>query len=199
MPPSVTSIAASVYKSTQWSKGSLDIIPSTLDLMYLALGQSDVKIKPMEERFEKFINECRAIYELIVIDCHPAGSLFTKTSLRNSDHVLIPVVPESQYALRGIGLMMNFIKAKKAGEKSPAPHVLLNMTPRFGTTERERRMRANPELVGLCMDRSSKRYKVFSEPEGGRHFVWQSGKPYSTEALGNLMKVAREVLSRIGV
>lgn len=56
-------------------------------------------------------------YDLIIIDCHPAGSLFTKTSLRYSDDVLIPVLADSSYAIRGIGLMMNFINAKKAGGK----------------------------------------------------------------------------------
>ena len=119
-PPDVATIVTHVYQSTSRSNGSFDIIPSTLDLMYLALGQSDVKTKPIEERFEKFIEECRKIYDLILIDCHPAGSLFTKTSLRNSDDVLIPVVPESSYAIRGIGLMMNFIKAKKVGGKAIA-------------------------------------------------------------------------------
>jgi chromosome partitioning protein len=167
--------------------------------MYLALGQTDAKTKPMEERFEKFITECRGKYDLIVIDCHPAGSLFTKTSLRNSDHVLIPVVPESQYALRGIGLMMNFIKAKKIGEKSPAPHILLNMTQRFGVSQTENRIRASPEVAAFCMSESLKRYKAFSEPEGGSGFVWGSGKPYSTEAFANLILVAREILSRTGV
>jgi chromosome partitioning protein len=171
-PPNLATIVTHVYQKTSYSSGSLDIIPSTLDLMYLALGQSDVKTQPMEERFEKFIEDCRKIYDLILIDCHPAGSLFTKTSLRNSDDVLIPVVPESSYAIRGIGLMMNFIKAKKVGGKSPTPHILLNMTPRFGSTAKEMSIRANPEVAPFCMTRSLKRYKAFSEPEGGKGFVW---------------------------
>jgi chromosome partitioning protein len=167
--------------------------------MYLALGQSDVKTKPMEERFAKFIEEARALYDLILIDCHPAGSLFTKTSLRNSDDVLIPVVAESSYAIRGVGLMMNFINAKKVGEKSPKPHILLNMTPRFGATQNEVRIRNNPGVAPHCMTSSLKWYKAFSEPEGGVGFVWDSGKPYSTQAFSNIVTVAREVVSRVGV
>jgi chromosome partitioning protein len=86
--------------------------------MYVALGRGDAQTQAMEERFEKFIAEASTLYDLVFLDCHPAGSLFTKTSLRNSDHVLIPVMLQ-RYAVRGIGLMMNFIAAKKAGIKAP--------------------------------------------------------------------------------
>lgn len=198
-PPTVSSLISHIYKNPPPSGGILDIIPSTLDLMYVALGQSDLKTKPMEERFAKFIAECRTMYDLILIDCHPAGSLFTKTSLRNSDHVLIPVVAGSSYAVRGIGLMMNFINAKKVGQKSPTPHILLNMTPRFGATAKEVSIRQNPEVAPFCMQSSLKRYKAFSEPEGGKGFTWDSGKPYSTEALRNATIVMREFLKQIGV
>jgi chromosome partitioning protein len=152
----------------------------------------------MEERFEKFIVECRSKYDLIIIDCHPAGSFFTKTSLRNSDDVLIPVLADSSYAIRGIGLMMNFINAKKAGGKSPTPHILFNMTPRIGSPANESRIRSNSEFGGFCLDKTLRQYKAFSEPEGGAGFVWDSGRPYSTEAWRNLTNVAQDVLTRIG-
>jgi chromosome partitioning protein len=116
-PPGVKSLSTTIYQNRSGAK--LDIIPSTLNLMYVALGQATTNVAPIEERFEKFIDECRDLYDLIIIDCHPAGSLFTKTSLTNSDFVLIPVVPQ-KYAVRGIGLMMEFIRAKKAGAKEPA-------------------------------------------------------------------------------
>jgi chromosome partitioning protein len=85
-PPKVSEIAVRIHSNTS---GHLDFIPSTLDLMYVALGQTEVQSKPIEERFEKFIDECRGLYDIVIIDCHPAGSIFTKTSLRNSDHVII--------------------------------------------------------------------------------------------------------------
>ena len=119
-PPSVQSLAANIYKPSA-NGALLDIVPSTLDLMYVALGRATAKTDSIEERFEKFIKEARSTYDLVLIDCHPAGSLFTKTSLTNSDHVLIPVIPQ-KYAVRGIGLMMEFIKAKKAGNTRACTH-----------------------------------------------------------------------------
>jgi len=82
-PPKVADIATRIYNYTN---AHLDLVPSTLDLMYVALGQATTQTKPIEERFQKFIAECRSIYDLVFIDCHPAGSLFTKTSLRNSSY-----------------------------------------------------------------------------------------------------------------
>jgi chromosome partitioning protein len=173
-------------------------VVSTLDLMYIALGQATTNVAPIEERFEKFIVECRDLYDLIMIDCHPAGSLFTKTSLTNSDFVLIPVVPQ-KYAVRGIGLMMEFIKAKKAGTKSPQPMILFNSTERVGVSQEEAAIRADAKYAPFCLSNTLKWYKAFGEPEGGTGFVWQSSKPWSTSAFQNLMSVAREFKTRVGL
>lgn len=176
--------------------GCLDIVPSTLDLMYVALGQSSAVIKPMEERFEKFIAECRSLYDLILIDCHPAGSIFTKTSLRNSDHVIIPVAPE-KYAIRGIGLMLKFIESKNVGNVHPVPHILFNRTARAGVSAEETSIRNNGAFSKYCLQRTLKSYKAFVEPEGGKGFVWESKKPYSSEAYANISAVTSELLQRV--
>jgi chromosome partitioning protein len=194
-PPKVADITFPAIAKNHYG-GNLDVVPSTLDLMYVALGQANVQIKPIEERFEKFIDEARSLYDIVLIDCHPAGSVFTRTSLRNSDHVLIPVAPQ-RYAVRGIGLMMEFISAKKLGGSGPAPHILFNATPRVGTAPEEAAIRGDPDYAPYCMKSTLKRYKAFSDPEGGKGFVWYSGAPYSTEAYINLAGVGREFLARI--
>lgn len=193
-PPAPQTITKNLYKSTDG--GLLDLVPSTLDLMYVALGQATQNTQPLEERFEKFIVECRKIYDLIIIDCHPAGSLFTKTSLSNSDAVLIPVVPK-KYAVRGIGLMMEFIKSKKLGSNGPDPLIVFNHTPRVGTLPEEASIRSDARYGAHCIPTSLKKFKAFEDPEGGKGFVWFSSKPYSSEAFTNLGAVAREVATRV--
>jgi len=195
-PPDVASLVTNVY-SNKRTGGCLDLLPSTLDLMYVALGQATQHVTPIEERFAKFVGACRAIYDLTIIDCHPAGSLFTKTSLKNSDHVLIPVIPQN-YSVRGIGLMMNFISAKKAHEKAPTPHILFNATPRHGIAQEETEIRANKHYAPFCMVATLKWLKAFMDPEEGKDFVWTSGKPYSTLAFMNLMAVSTEFAQRVG-
>lgn len=195
-PPSVKELATRVI--TYRGGSTLDIVPSTLDLMYVALGQADTQLKPIENRFQKFIAECRELYDLVIIDCHPAGSLFTKTSLRNSDDVLIPVMP-TRFAVRGIGLMMKFIESKKHGANGPKPHILFNATSRVGISQEETQIRANPTFSEYCLSNTLKRYSAFAEPEEGKGFAWHSKKPYSKEAARNIMLVTSELLGKIGV
>ncbi|MCI3134004.1 ParA family protein [Phenylobacterium aquaticum] len=196
-PPKVQDLAVNITHNKA-SGGRLDLIPSTLDLMYVALGQTNAHIGPMEERFAKFINEVRTIYDLVVIDCHPAGSVFTQTSLRNSDHVIIPVAPQP-YAVRGIGLMLEFIQAKKAGANGPTPHILFNLAPRWGSTPEEQAIRGNAKFSQYCLKNNLKKFKAFRDPEGGKGFVWTSDKPYSDEAYDNLCKVTSEVVGKVGI
>lgn len=195
-PPSVDAVKANVVNFK--NGGSLDLVPSTLDLMYVALGQANTSIKPIESRFTKFIDECRSKYDLIIIDCHPAGSIFTKTSLRNSDHVVIPVAMQ-RYAVRGIGLMMTFIEAKKQGSVGPTPHILFNSTSRKEISNEEKQIRSNDKYKGSCFANTLKKYTAFTELDEGKGFVWNNKKSYSTEAWSNISSVTREFLVRTGV
>lgn len=90
-PPPPEELAHNVYRLKHG--GKLDIVPSTLDLMYIALGQPKKRTDAFEKRFASFIDACRDQYDVILIDCHPAGSILTRTALASSDHVLIPVLP----------------------------------------------------------------------------------------------------------
>lgn len=193
-PPDVDELAYNLHSYKDGRK--LDIIPSTLQLMYLALGNIDNTMHIIEERFEKFISQCRSKYDVIIIDCHPAGSLFTKTSLSNSDHVVIPVAPQP-YAVRGIGLMLQFLKAKKIGNQGPKPHILFNLTNRNGISKEEAEIRENPRFSKYCMTSRVSYYGVLKDPMGGKGFVWHSKKPYSTEAFTKLMTVTRELVDKI--
>ena len=194
-PPAPSSVITSLASSR--STRTLDLVPSTLDLMYVALGSSTGDVSIMETRWRKFIKQCRKCYDLIMIDCHPAGSLLTRTALANSDHVLIPVVPQA-FAARGVALMRRFVNASTTADKRPQLHILFNMTPRSGpapsvVTE----IPEDKALKELCLPHALNKYRAFAEPTGGEGFVWQSRKPYSTQAFFNLLTVTREFAERI--
>lgn len=193
-PPALSKLKYSVYKFADGS--CLDIVPSTLDLMYIALGQSARRTNPLEERFSKFVTNCKRNYDVVIIDCHPAGSILTKTSLQNSNHVLIPVAPD-RYAVRGIGLMLRFIESHRPGDQAPQPHILFNDTPRRGTPPVEVEIRRDRRFAAFCLESTLKHYKAFAEPMGGKGFVWSSKKPWSTEAFHNALTVTQELAVRI--
>ena len=142
-PPRVDDLA---HRVTLTGGNGLDIVPSTMNLMYVALGQPNRGITTIKERFSDFIRSAKNSYDLVVIDCHPAGSVFTQTSLSTSDHVLIPVKPEN-YAVRGLGLMKRFIEGR--GPQAPAitPHILFNFIPPSGPRPlEETQIRASREF-----------------------------------------------------
>jgi len=194
VPPKVSELAHPLmtYKDGR----SLSIVPSTLDLMYVALGQTQGQVEIIERRFRSFMDEAREYYDLVLIDCHPAGSLLTKTALSNSDHVVIPVTPE-RYGVRGVGLMFEFVQS--FGGNKPAAHVLFNRTARAGVSQEENSIRANPRYSKYCLTNTLKKYSAFADLEEGKGLVWRSSKPYSTEAWWNLSSVADELATRIGV
>lgn len=192
-PPTVGNLAEQIARSS--AGVHLDLIPSTLNLMYVALGTSTGDLEILETRFKRFIAQSRKKYDLIMIDCHPAGSILTRTSLHNSDHVLIPVAPQA-YAARGVALMTRFIDANNTGQGGPKPHIVFNLTARSGpASEVETQIRG--QYAHLCLQSTLHKFKVFSEPQEGRGFVWSSGKPYSTDAYIALGKVADELAKRI--
>lgn len=196
-PPPLDSLEYVMYNQNSQS-GKLAIVPSTLELMYVALGEPDKKTKPIEERFRKFITEAKNMYDVVLIDCHPAGSIFTKTALKNSQHVLIPVTP-GRYSVRGIGLMMSLIDSQRIGSNGPSPHILFNRMPRVGTPTEEQTIRNNPRYKDKCLIATLKEYSAFAESVDGRGFVWHSGKPWSRQARYNLWHVTEEISQKLAI
>jgi len=193
-PPKVSDVCVPIYARNDG--GKLDIVPSTLDLMFVALGQPNSTTEPINDRFRKFITEAKSIYDLVIIDCHPAGSVFTQTSLGNSDHVLIPVVPH-KFALRGVGLMTRFMQSKQIGSTGPSPHIVFNSVPRVDIMQQERAIRGDKTVGMFCLNNTLKYYKAFADPEAGKNFVWNSSKPWSGAAFRNLEVVCREIIGRV--
>ena len=192
-PPKVASLAQRCRKFS--SGGYLDLVPSTLDLMYVAVGSASGNVATLEARYAAFMADARANYDVILIDCHPAGSILTKTSLGNSDDVLVPVVTH-QFAARGISLMKTFIQASRP-TNPPVMHVLFNMTARRGASSVETGLRADVHFSKYCLRSSLKKFKAFADPHEGEGFVGESSAPYSTEAFSNISTVTTEIAKRL--
>lgn len=193
-PPSVQDIVHHVYAAQD--TGTLDIIPSTLSLMYVALGQTTARTTPIEERFRKFVDACRNTYDVVIIDCHPAGSILTRTALQNSDHLIIPVTP-SPFAARGINLMMQFADANKHGNTGPASHVLFNREGKDPSPS-QLEIRGNPRYAKHCLATVVRESTFYSRPLGGENFLWWSGLPHWSRAAGRLHNLANEIVTRTG-
>lgn len=191
-PPKVKDVVVRLFEEDD---RVFDLLPSTLELMYLALGRSGLALTAMEKRFAKFMEEAKEIYDLIVIDCHPAGSLFTKTALSASDHVLVPITPHN-YALRGVGLMYNFLNSPTFRRNKPKLHILFNHMPKSDDLI-EQQIRANDRFGGKCLTSTMKKYSAYNGLVNGSGYVWQLNKAYSRMAYFNMRNIAVELLDKI--
>lgn len=92
-------------KYTEWHSGSLDLIPGNLELMRLALNllTSETE-KRLLGTWSALVSSAKERYDCIVLDCHPAGSFFTKSALLASNAVIIPVTSDA-YAATGLRMM----------------------------------------------------------------------------------------------
>lgn len=191
-PPKVAELARTVFT---YGDGRLDIIPSTLELMYVALGQPNKNSDLINERFSIFIREAKKIYDLVIIDCHPAASIFTQTSLSNSDHVIIPSKPD-KFAIRGLGLMNKFVKGRGPQRAAIIPHILFNMVQTGAPSPEESAIRTDPELGIMCLRGRVQERKHLSLPSEGRHFVWDRRVSYHKAVLQNLRDVFTEIMGK---
>lgn len=191
-PPKVSSIAHNVFGS---GRSLLDIVPSTLHLMYVALGQPGRSLPIMKDRFASFIAQARSAYDLIILDCHPAGSVFTQTSLGVSDHVLIPVKPEN-FAVRGLGLMKQFVDGRGPAEPKVKSHILFNMTGKNRSSE-ENTIRLDTKFGPLCLKNTLRKRSHYGMANQGKNFVWDRRVAYQPAAMENLRRVGIELLGRI--
>ncbi len=85
--------------------GQLDLVPGNLDLMRLALNALTSETENrLLSRWKGLIASAQNTYDCIVVDCHPAGSFFTKSALLTSTAAIVPVTSDA-YAATGLNMM----------------------------------------------------------------------------------------------
>ena len=193
-PPDINTLTANVLSSRGWI---LDIIPSTLDLMPLAISSSNVAIDIMSKRFRHMIEQAKSSYDLVIIDCHPSGSLFTKTAIICSEHIIAPVTP-NPYAERGISLMKEFMKHLFFGEQTPKLHILLN---NISASPQDKsfsvKLTLSPRYKNSLFSAKISNSKLYSDVVNGSGFLHLSKKPNCTNAKTEIKKVLNELIAKL--
>jgi len=193
-PPVINTITTNVLKSKGFI---LDVIPSTLDLMPLAISSSNVAIDIMSKRFRHMIEQAKSKYDLVIIDCHPSGSLFTKTAIICSDHIIAPVTP-NPYAERGISLMKEFIKHLFFGEQAPKLHILLNNISASAEDKSfEIKLTVSNRYKNSLFSAKISNSKLYSDVVNGSGFLHLSKKPNCTNVKNEIKMVLRELISKL--
>lgn len=100
-----------------------DIIPSSLDIMTLNLAATPFKLQ------QYIKNKLDSLYDIIIIDCPPTISDYTKVSLLASDLYLVPMKADS-LSVFGLPMLENYVKKTIQGEFQHAINcvgIVLNM------------------------------------------------------------------------
>jgi len=141
--------------------GSFSIIPASLELMRLALNRLPDELETLLiKRWNALIESAKKKYECIIIDCHPAGSFFTKSAMLSSDVVIIPVTTDG-YAATGLGMMRSFIDYFKSSGASKNFIVIFNNPNNSWDTAIETEIRANPRFGSRCLSVGLQHSRLF--------------------------------------
>ncbi|MFN0203578.1 MAG: ParA family protein [Bacteroidia bacterium] len=91
---------------------NLFLLPSHIDLVGAEIEMLDLEQR--EFRMKKVLENLRAEYDFIIIDCSPSLGLVTLNALSAADSVIVPVQCEF-FALEGLAKLINTIKIVQKG------------------------------------------------------------------------------------
>ncbi len=191
-----TKIKSWYYPSDPGKKaGSLSIIPASLELMRLALSRLPDQLETLLfERWNALIASAKDDFEFVIIDCHPAGSFFTKSAILASDAVIVPVTTDG-YAATGLGMMRSFINEWKPSGGARDYVVVFNNPNNCwdGTVETE--IRANPRFAGRCMAASLHYSRLFRNIATKHETVQEQRVPHRRGVSAQVNAVTKELIN----
>lgn len=100
--------AASAIQHTEFK--NLDVMPATMSLAGAEFELADIEKR--ERRLKDALDEIRADYDFMIIDCPPSLGMLTVNALVASDGTILPMQCE-YFSLEGLSQMMMTIKQVK--------------------------------------------------------------------------------------
>ncbi|MGA9049016.1 MAG: ParA family protein [Dehalococcoidia bacterium] len=174
--------------------GSLSIIPSSLELMRLALNRLPEVVEGLLlKRWQALIESAKKAYDCVIIDCHPAGSFFTKSAILASDVVVIPVTTDA-YAAAGLGMMRNFVDGWKQSGGAREFVVIFNNPNNCWDSAVETEIRDNPRFKTHCLTASLHNSRLFSKIASRHQMVSEQRVPHNRTVSAQVQTVTKELI-----
>ena len=160
----------------------LDLIPGSLDLMRLALNAlGSATEKKLLSRWNGLVASAKCDYDCIVIDCHPAGSFFTKSALLSSKVAIVPVTSDA-YAAIGLNMMRRHMEMWQPSGGAKDFLVIFNDAQNAWDSSVEIDIRGNERFADHCL---SNRIKIFQATTEYRQATEDLDRTASSLPLGS--------------
>ncbi len=177
--------------------GSFSIIPGNLEMMRLALNS----LPPESEsrifgRWESLIRSAKDAYDCVVVDCHPAGSFFTRSALLKSDAVVIPVTTDG-FAATGLNLMRNFIEQWEPAGGASAFSIVFNNVNNSWDYGVEATIRNNQRFADYCLDTNFNYSNLFRNLAARRKVAIEQPVANKYKIGAMLRKVTDELVAKL--
>lgn len=130
--------------------GRQDLVLGDIDMMRIALNTFDYRLEQkLMRRWTRIIQSCRERYDIVLIDCHPAGSFFTKSAIKATDLAVVPVTTDA-FAVMGLNMMRIFLESQASSTDFA---VVFNNPGGRWSTGIEDAIRTNPRFATHCINR----------------------------------------------
>ena len=172
----------------------LALVPGALTMMRLALNplSPDDEVK-LRSRWDGLISSAQDSFDCVVIDCHPAGSFFTKSALLASDAVIVPVTSDA-YAATGLSMMRQHMETWESSGGAKEFLVVFNDAHHAWDTEVESQIRQDARFADHCLS-TRVRYSTLLRNLPKRHQTSvEQPVAYRWTVGNNIRRVSREIV-----
>lgn len=177
--------------------GSLHLLPGDLDLMRLALSvPSDEHEAMLLARWNALIASACDNYECIVIDCHPAGSFFTKSALLSSDAVIIPVTSDA-YAATGLGMMLDHMTTWQQSGGAKDFLIAFNDANNQWDTDVEDIIRTDNKFAAHCLPTRVAYSRLYRNLASRHQTAAEQPVAYKRKAGSTISRLTREIVTEL--
>jgi len=191
-PPSASTIKYCFRYFIKMPNITLDIVPGDFGLVKYSLMNDSKKLDSVRDRFLKFIEQERAKYRLICLDCNPSSSFLTLCALHACTHILVPVRPD-RFSMLGLEILAEFVDNLPSISPKPQFVVVLNGIRRGGkdsvANAVEAELRAHPRFASRTL--------VAVVPESGVLKAKTDYTGFATDKKGGWVKTVRDEVSAV--
>lgn len=176
-------------------EGKLFVVPGALSMMRLALNVLSAETEDkLHLRWNGLIKSARKYFDCIVIDCHPAGSFFTKSALLASDAVIIPVTSDA-FAATGLNMMRQHMQMWQNAGGAKEFLVVFNDSNNSWDTDVELRIRQDSRFASHCLAARVRYSKILGKIAQRRQTSAEQRVPYSRRVAENISEVSEEIVT----